>query len=54
MSDKKLPHLDPHWPRGWEEHERERILFIVKNTTPLQRLKWVEAALKLFGDKIKK
>lgn len=41
--------FDDNLPQGWEEHEREKILFVASNTTPYQRLEWLEAALRLFA-----
>ena len=42
---------DPReWPRGWEEHKKQQILAIARETTPLQRLQWVEEMLQLLGN----
>ena len=35
------------FPRGFDEHETQQILFILRNTTPLQRVNWVEEILEL-------
>ena len=39
------------WPSGFEEYEKEQILFIARSTTPLQRVEWLEGMLKLLGEK---
>ncbi|MCH8273569.1 MAG: hypothetical protein IH851_02120 [Armatimonadetes bacterium] len=35
------------WRRGWEEHKRQQILAIARETTPLHRLQWLEEMLQL-------
>jgi hypothetical protein len=39
------------WPaeNPWELHRREQTLFIAKNTTPAQRLEWLEQMLILLA-----
>jgi hypothetical protein len=37
----------PAWPRGWEEHKADQIVFIARNSTPLQRIRWLESMLEL-------
>lgn len=34
----------------WAEQEKEPILFIARNTTPTQRLEWLEEMIVLFSD----
>lgn len=29
------------FPRGWEEHKKDQIRYIAKNTTPMQRFQWL-------------
>jgi len=41
-----------NFPRVWEEHEKQEILFKATHTTPLQRLEWLEAVLRLFQDRL--
>ena len=33
---------------SFEENEKEQILFAVRNTTPAQRLEWLEEMFELF------
>lgn len=49
-NDKTTP--NDGFPNGWDEHRRQQIIFIAKNTTPLQRLEWVEEMLELFKDQM--
>jgi hypothetical protein len=35
------------WPQGYEGHRKAQILWIAENTTPGQRLAWVEEMLRL-------
>lgn len=38
------------WERpshGWEQHRRERLRAIARETTPAQRLAWLEDALRI-------
>jgi len=37
------------FPNGWDEHHREQILFRLKNSTALDRLKWLEQMLVLLS-----
>ena len=39
--------LDEDWPVTWGTHERDQGLRIARETTPAQRLAWLEAALEL-------
>jgi len=41
-------------PRGWDEYEDEQLLWVVKNTTPEQRLNWLCDTLDLLGDRLPK
>jgi len=34
------------WPVTWEAHQRDQTLRIARDTTPAQRLAWLEAALR--------
>jgi hypothetical protein len=36
-----------NWPVGWDAHKRDQIIFIARNTTPAQRMKWLEDMLEL-------
>ncbi len=38
--------------KGFDAHEKERILFQAKKTTAEQRFRWLEEALKLFSAQI--
>ena len=38
------------FPNGWDEHEREQILFRVRNSTASQRLETLEQMLKVTAD----
>lgn len=38
---------DEDWPVTWEAHTRDQTLRIARETTPAQRLAWLEAALEL-------
>lgn len=33
------------WPAGWDEHRDNQILRWALETTPLQRLQWIESML---------
>ncbi len=39
--------------KSFAAHEREQILFNLKNTTPLQRLEWLEETLELLSPYLK-
>lgn len=39
--------LSDNWPVGWDAHKRDQIVFIARNTTPAQRMKWLEDMLEL-------
>jgi hypothetical protein len=36
---------EPIWPSGYDGHRREQRRFIAENTTPQQRLEWLEETL---------
>lgn len=38
---------DEDWPVTWEAHQRDQTLRIARETTPAQRLEWLESALEL-------
>lgn len=35
--------------KAMEQQEREQIIFKARNTTPLQRIQWVEEMLRIFA-----
>jgi len=43
--DRTKKALDEDWPVTWEAHERDQSLRIARETTPAQRLAWLESAL---------
>lgn len=45
---------EPNLPRGWDEYEKEQLLWIVKNPTPEQRFYWLCDTLDLLGDRLPK
>jgi hypothetical protein len=40
------------WPSGWEEHRLDQIRWIAQNTTPTQRIEWLEQTLMLFSAQV--
>ena len=48
MQKKFPPKCDPSDP--WKIHQEESVIFVAENTTPLQRLEWLEAMLVLLRD----
>jgi hypothetical protein len=40
---------DPLWPRGFDEHREQQIIRIARESTPAQRLEWVEEMLELMA-----
>lgn len=42
---KSKSEADSSWPRGWDEHRVAQIRRIARETTPAQRLKWIEEML---------
>ncbi len=39
---------------GWDEAERQQVLHIARNTTPLQRLQWVNDMMVKFQDQLRR
>lgn len=52
MTSKTTKELLPDFPRGWEEHQIQQIIFIAQNTTALQRVEWIESMLELLKDQM--
>jgi len=44
--------MSTDWPSGWDEHRLDQIRWIAENTTPAQRLEWLQQTIELFGPQI--
>jgi hypothetical protein len=44
--------MSEKWPEGWDEHRLDQIRWIAQNTTPTQRIQWLEQTMELFRDQI--
>jgi hypothetical protein len=44
----------PPWPVGWDEHRREEIIHTALNSTPEQRMRWLEDMLELLRPQLPK
>lgn len=40
---------DKNWPRGFDEHRDQQIIRMARESTPEQRLAWVEEMLELMA-----
>lgn len=38
-----------NWPKGFEQHREMQIIRMARNTTPAQRLEWVEEMLEFMA-----
>lgn len=44
---KPQAHNDSSFPRGWDEHKKDQIRHIAKNSTPMQRFQWLLDVLQI-------
>ena len=50
MSNREDTQIDPEtWPSGFDQHREQQIVRMARNSTPAQRLMWVEEMLELMA-----